>query len=317
MSKLQVDDIVNKDDTGAPGFGRGIAGVVTALSGFSGNVSGVAGTFTGAVSATAGFTGNISGTAATFTGPVTIGGTLTYEDVTNVDSVGLITARKGVRITTGGFEVSAGVATVAGQTNLTNTNITAGILTASGQTNLTNTNITAGILTASGQANLANVNVSAALTFTQATETISAATTDQYDPTGTGKYTLKCDARNGTIFTHTMTGGNVGIVSLSNFDATNNRGTTFTILVTTAASGSASIGNTQATLGFGTNMYLVPSGHSGISTSSKVSSASTVTLSTTAGDVDIVSFFVQAGTAKTVVYATNNGSQRWGLYGPS
>ena len=299
MSKLQVDDIVNKDDTGAPGFGRGIAGVVTALSGFSGNVSGVAGTFTGAVSATAGFTGNISGTAATFTGPVTIGGTLTYEDVTNVDSVGLITARSGIRITTGGFEVSAGVATVAGQTNLTNTNITAGILTAA------------------GQANLANVNVSAALTFTQATETISAATTDQYDPTGTGKYTLKCDARNGTIFTHTMTGGNVGIVSLSNFDATNNRGTTFTILVTTAASGSASIGNTQATLGFGTNMYLVPSGHSGISTSSKVSSASTVTLSTTAGDVDIVSFFVQAGTAKTVVYATNNGSQRWGLYGPS
>ena len=299
MSKLQVDDIVNKDDTGAPGFGRGIAGVVTALSGFSGNVSGVAGTFTGAVSATAGFTGNISGTAATFTGPVTIGGTLTYEDVTNVDSVGLITARSGIRITTGGFEVSAGVATVAGQTNLTNTNITAGILTAV------------------GQANLANVNVSAALTFTQATETISAATTDQYDPTGTGKYTLKCDARNGTIFTHTMTGGNVGIVSLSNFDATNNRGTTFTILVTTAASGTASIGNTQATLGFGTNMYLVPSGHSGISTSSKVSSASTVTLSTTAGDVDIVSFFVQAGTAKTVVYATNNGSQRWGLYGPS
>ena len=171
MSKLHVDDIVNKDDTGAPGFGRGIAGVVTALSGFSGNVSGVAGTFTGAVSAIAGFTGNISGTAATFTGPVTIGGTLTYEDVTNVDSVGLITARKGVRITTGGFEVSAGVATVAGQTNLTNTNITAGILTAA------------------GQANLANVNVSAAstissLTFAKASETISAATTDQYDPTG-------------------------------------------------------------------------------------------------------------------------------------
>ena len=289
MSKLQVDDIVNKDDTGAPGFGRGIAGIVTALSGFSGNVSGVAGTFTGAVSATAGFTGNISGTAATFTGPVTIGGTLTYEDVTNIDSVGLVTARNGLQVL-------------------------AGITTISGQTNLTNTNVTAGIVTVAGQTNLANVNVSAGITFAQAAETISAATTDQYDPTGTGKYTLKCDAENGTIFTHTMTGGNVGIVSLSNFDATNNRGTTFTILVTTAASGSASIGNTQATLGFGTNMYLVPKGHGGISTSSKVSSASTVTLSTTAGDVDIVSFFVQAGTAKTVVYATNNGSQRWGLY---
>ena len=45
---------------------------------------------------------NVSG-AATFTGNVTIGGTLTYEDVKNVDSVGLITARKGV--------ISSGVVT--------------------------------------------------------------------------------------------------------------------------------------------------------------------------------------------------------------
>ena len=34
--------------------------------------------------------------AATFTGNVTIGGTLTYEDVTNIDSVGLVTARQGI-----------------------------------------------------------------------------------------------------------------------------------------------------------------------------------------------------------------------------
>ena len=40
---------------------------------------------------------NVSG-AATFTGNVTIGGTLTYEDVTNIDSVGLITARTGIRL---------------------------------------------------------------------------------------------------------------------------------------------------------------------------------------------------------------------------
>jgi len=38
---------------------------------------------------------NVSG-AATFTGNVTIGGTLTYEDVTNIDSVGLVTARDGI-----------------------------------------------------------------------------------------------------------------------------------------------------------------------------------------------------------------------------
>ena len=40
----------------------------------------------------------VSGAAATFTSNVTIGGTLTYEDVTNIDSVGLITAREGIRI---------------------------------------------------------------------------------------------------------------------------------------------------------------------------------------------------------------------------
>ena len=48
---------------------------------------------------------------ATFTGNVTVGGTLTSEDKTNVDSVGLITARTGVRITSGGLIVSSGVNT--------------------------------------------------------------------------------------------------------------------------------------------------------------------------------------------------------------
>ena len=37
--------------------------------------------------------GNITGVAATFTGAVSVGGVLTYEDVTNIDSVGIITAR--------------------------------------------------------------------------------------------------------------------------------------------------------------------------------------------------------------------------------
>ena len=38
---------------------------------------------------------NITG-VATFAGDVSIGGTLTYEDVTNIDSVGLVTARDGI-----------------------------------------------------------------------------------------------------------------------------------------------------------------------------------------------------------------------------
>jgi len=38
------------------------------------------------------------GAAASFTGNVQVGGILTYEDVTNIDSVGLITARQGIEI---------------------------------------------------------------------------------------------------------------------------------------------------------------------------------------------------------------------------
>ena len=95
-------------------LGNVTAGVATANQ-FSGSISGVAGTFTGQVSATQ-FVGNISGTAATFTGNVTVGGTLTYDDVTNIDSIGLITARDGLQVT-------GGIVTVTGQTNLANLSV--------------------------------------------------------------------------------------------------------------------------------------------------------------------------------------------------
>ena len=44
----------------------------------------------------------------TVSGSVSIGGTLTYEDVTNIDSVGLITARNGISVSSGGLKVLAG-----------------------------------------------------------------------------------------------------------------------------------------------------------------------------------------------------------------
>jgi len=54
-----------------------------------------------------------SGTTASFSGDVDIGGVLTYEDVTNVDSIGLITARNGVSVTgiTSSTKVHVGVDT--------------------------------------------------------------------------------------------------------------------------------------------------------------------------------------------------------------
>ena len=58
------------------------AGLVTATS-FTGNVTG-------------NVAGNITGAAATFTGNVTIGGVLTYQDVTNIDALGIGTFREGI-----------------------------------------------------------------------------------------------------------------------------------------------------------------------------------------------------------------------------
>ena len=79
------------------------------------NASGIvtASTFDGA------FTGNVVGTSATFTGNLTVGGVLTYEDVTNVDSVGIITARKDIHVGAGLSVV--GVSTFSGDVELTST----------------------------------------------------------------------------------------------------------------------------------------------------------------------------------------------------
>ena len=53
-------------------------------------------------------TGIVTATTGDITGNLTVGGSVTYEDVTNVDSVGIVTAGKGFRATTGGLIVTAG-----------------------------------------------------------------------------------------------------------------------------------------------------------------------------------------------------------------
>ena len=59
------------------------------------------------------FPSGLTGTTGTFSGNVSIAGTLTYEDVTNIDSLGIVTARTGVDITANGLVVNAGVSTFA------------------------------------------------------------------------------------------------------------------------------------------------------------------------------------------------------------
>ena len=98
----------NELTNGAGYITNNVSGALTATS-FSGDGSGLTnvGMDTSNVSAN---TLIVSG-IATFSSNVTIGGTLTYEDVTNIDSVGLITARSGVRVAGGGLSV-IGVSTL-------------------------------------------------------------------------------------------------------------------------------------------------------------------------------------------------------------
>ena len=101
MSRVRANKITNNAANGAPQLTFGaevVAGV--GLTGAGGiNITGVAtaASFSGNLSGNV--TGNVTGTTGTFTGNVSVGGTLTYEDVTNVDSVGVITARSGIVVT--------------------------------------------------------------------------------------------------------------------------------------------------------------------------------------------------------------------------
>ena len=92
--RVRADNFTNKAGTGAPTFSSGV------------NVVGL-----------------VSATTGSFTGNVSVGGTLTYEDVKNVDSVGLITARTGIKVLAGGIN-AVGVVTatsfVGSGENLTN-----------------------------------------------------------------------------------------------------------------------------------------------------------------------------------------------------
>ena len=135
MSQLFVDDVVSKEGTNSVGFSKGISVSV----------------------------------ASTFSGDVSIGGTLTYEDVTNVDVVGLITARGGIKL---------GAAGIGGTFNANGDTTLAGVVTATtfvgnltgnptgsaaGLTNIPGGQITGALAAVdgsalTGMANTANVN---------------------------------------------------------------------------------------------------------------------------------------------------------------
>tara|TARA_R100000406_G_scaffold4636_1_gene3241 strand:+ start:1414 stop:2415 length:1002 start_codon:yes stop_codon:yes gene_type:complete len=83
MSRIRADKFVNNAATGAPQLTFG-AEVVAGVG-----ITGAGGINVG---------GAVTAASGNFTGAVTVGGVLTYEDVTNIDSLGIITARSDVSI---------------------------------------------------------------------------------------------------------------------------------------------------------------------------------------------------------------------------
>jgi len=93
MSEIRVNKLINEAGTGSVELTQG----ATLPSGKT--LSGAGGL-------------NITG-ISTFGGNVSIAGTLTYQDVTNIDSVGIVTARTGIKVLAGGADI-VGVTTTKG-----------------------------------------------------------------------------------------------------------------------------------------------------------------------------------------------------------
>jgi len=256
MSEIRVNKVIDEAGTGAVELtqgatlpsGKTISGSGTIAVNSSGTAAGLSGTPDITVN-------NIVGAAATFTG------VLTYEDVTNVDSLGIVTARTGINV-------------VAGNTSIKGA-------------------------------------VEAVNTAVYATGA---------DPVGGGNTgILTLDTQLGTVFTHDLESAKpVGVVSITNFPATANSFHTVTLIFSQNSAGAA---NTTAATGIGTNITLTPTGVAGFTTSALVGSATTVTLSTTAEDIDVVTFGIHyngggTGTkANYKTFVTKNGDFRYGSIG--
>ncbi len=119
----QIQELPTGDNLDLSNSGIHNAGVITATN-FSGDGSGL-------TNLTAGNASGLIGTPDITVGNiiaqnVSIASTLTYEDVTNIDSVGIVTARSGVRINGGGLTIigdttglkASGISTFGGSVSI-------------------------------------------------------------------------------------------------------------------------------------------------------------------------------------------------------
>ena len=154
MSRVRANTIMDQAGAGAPDFPYGFtanSGTVTGLLTATTyditdmNVSGAAtvSATTVSTSTTTGalvVSGGVGIAGSVFIGEnLSVGGTITYEDVTNIDSVGIVTANTGVHIKAGGLTI-VGVTTglsVSGISTLQGVTATTGTFTGAIQTQST------------------------------------------------------------------------------------------------------------------------------------------------------------------------------------
>ena len=217
------------------------------------------------------FTQGIVSAGATFSGNVSVGGTLTYEDVTNIDSVGIVTARTGIKVLAG--DIVVGTALTINQTGIdavgvvtatsfkgdgsTLTGVVSGIeLKQAGSsvgTSLTAINFASGATLTTGSAGVSTITIAAGISTTASSPAANTVVT--LDLSAAQHHDLTLTAG---ITTITCSGGSFG--------------ESHSVVISQPSSG-------IATVGFST-FFLFPSG-------------ATPSMSTGSGKVDLVSFVVK------------------------
>ena len=235
-------------------------------------------------------TGIITATTANVTGNMTVGGVLTYEDVTNIDSVGIVTARSGINI-----GPSAGV---AGTFTANGSYVTAGIITAttfSGSganlTNLPSAQLSGALPAIDGSALtgvISGVGIQSGGVYIGSGATtinfVQSGLTATVPSSGVSTITIAAGGGGSGITTEALVSS--GIVTTLNLTSAQDHKVTATGIVTVTCSGGAEgeshtvriINSGISTVGFST-FFLFPSG-------------STPTLPTASGAISLISFTV-------------------------
>ena len=212
-----------------------------------------------------------------------------------VNVTGVATATSFVGTLTGTASTATAAATAFGLTG--SPNITVGLITAtkfdiSGSSNTFNSGgISVGVATAT------TLNSSTGLVSLGSTLKTKGFVETQTSQTLNGGNSLALNAANGTVFTHTTT-GNIGIVSFSGISTASAGTQTYTVLVTQGATPY----NVTAATGIGTilSTVVITPGNIGYSTHIKVGGGTTITLTNSAGALDLLTFVVSYDGATSI-----------------